>query len=87
MSLNDIIADSDALFDINNIVTIEADLNGDELMDYWVLYPSLQCTSTECWGHVYFRIKNGYCFAGKGMKETDLNYGRHANFTCKHEDK
>jgi len=83
----DIIHSSNLTIDTNKIVIISANLNGDEMKDFWVLYPDTQCTSQECWGHVYLKTANGYCFAGRGMSETDLNYGRKTTFKCKSKDK
>lgn len=69
--------------DEKTIVVIDAELNNDGLNDYWVLYPDKQCTSQECFGHVYLNTSEGYCFAGTGMKETDLNFGRKTLLKCK----
>lgn len=68
--------------DTETIVIINAELNNDKKKDYWVSYPSKQCTSEECFGHVYLKTSTGYCFAGKGMKETDLNFGRKTQLKC-----
>lgn len=83
----DIVSSNDLTIDTNKIVIINSDLNDDGKIDFWMLYPDLQCTSEECWGHVYLKTVKGYCFAGRGMKETDLNIGRKTTFKCRRKDK
>lgn len=81
--INELSSGQDSALDQNEIIAIETDLNGDGAMDYWLVYPPMQCSDSECFGLIYLNYNKCYCFAGNGYKETDLYSGVSMSLICK----